>query len=132
MLPHLLFTRRFLPIFVCQFFSALNDNFIKNALVILILYKLGSEQGGLLVTLAGAVLIIPFFFLSALGGELADNLADRIEGHVDGLVGVLVGGCDRHPGNHVLQRHSERFGVARRLPRLGPVVLEHPARLARE
>ncbi|MCB1511502.1 MAG: MFS transporter, partial [Hyphomicrobiaceae bacterium] len=73
MLPHLLFTRRFLPIFVCQFFSALNDNFIKNALVILILYKLGSEQGGLLVTLAGAVLIIPFFFLSALGGELADK-----------------------------------------------------------
>lgn len=73
MLPHLLKTRRFLPIFVCQFLSALNDNFIKNALVILILYKIGSEQGDLLVTLAGATLIIPFFFLSALGGELADK-----------------------------------------------------------
>jgi acyl-[acyl-carrier-protein]-phospholipid O-acyltransferase / long-chain-fatty-acid--[acyl-carrier-protein] ligase len=73
MIPHLLKTRRFLPIFVCQFLSALNDNFIKNALVILILYKLGSDQGALLVTLAGAVLIVPFFFLSALGGELADK-----------------------------------------------------------
>ena len=73
MLPHLLKTRRFLPLFVCQFLSALNDNFVKNALVILILYKLGSETSGLLVTLAGATLIIPFFFLSALGGELADK-----------------------------------------------------------
>ena len=62
-----------MPIFICQFLSALNDNFIKNALVILILFKLGSEQGGLLVTLAGVALIVPFFILSALGGELADK-----------------------------------------------------------
>ena len=73
MFQSLLSSRRFLPIFVCQFLSALNDNFIKNALVILILFKLGSEQGGLLVTLAGVALIVPFFILSALGGELADK-----------------------------------------------------------
>ncbi|MDH3719647.1 MAG: MFS transporter, partial [Planctomycetota bacterium] len=73
MFQSLLASRRFLPIFVCQFLSALNDNFIKNALVILILFKLGSADGGLLVTLAGAALIIPFFVLSALGGELADK-----------------------------------------------------------
>ena len=73
MFQSLLSSRRFLPIFVCQFLSALNDNFIKNALIILILFKLGSEQGGLLVTLAGVALIVPFFILSALGGELADK-----------------------------------------------------------
>jgi acyl-[acyl-carrier-protein]-phospholipid O-acyltransferase/long-chain-fatty-acid--[acyl-carrier-protein] ligase len=74
MFGSLLGSRRFLPIFVCQFLSALNDNFIKNALVILILFKMASEQNaGLLVTLAGATLIIPFFILSALGGELADK-----------------------------------------------------------
>ncbi len=61
------------PIFVVQFFSALNDNFIKNALVILILFKMGTEEGGALVTLAGAALIMPMFILSALGGELADK-----------------------------------------------------------
>jgi acyl-[acyl-carrier-protein]-phospholipid O-acyltransferase / long-chain-fatty-acid--[acyl-carrier-protein] ligase len=69
----LMTSRRFAPIFWCQLFSALNDNFVKNALVILILFQVGSEQGGGLVTLAGAALIAPFFFLSALGGQLADK-----------------------------------------------------------
>lgn len=73
MFQKLLTSQRFAPIFVVQFFSALSDNFIKNALVILILFKLGSEQGGGLVTLAGTALILPMFVLSALGGELADK-----------------------------------------------------------
>ena len=73
MFQDLLTSRRFVPVFICQFFSALSDNFIKNALVILILFKLGTVQGGALVTLAGAALIMPMFILSALGGELADK-----------------------------------------------------------
>ena len=54
--------------------------------------------------------------------ELADDLADRVEGDVDGLVGVAVGGRDGDARHHELQRHAERLGVARGLPRLGPVV----------
>jgi acyl-[acyl-carrier-protein]-phospholipid O-acyltransferase/long-chain-fatty-acid--[acyl-carrier-protein] ligase len=73
MFQQLLTSRRFLPIFLVQFFSALNDNFIKNALVILILFKIGAEAGASLVTLAGAALILPMFLFSALGGELADK-----------------------------------------------------------
>lgn len=73
MFSQLLTTRRFAPIFWCQFFSALNDNFVKNALVILILYHLQSSYGPMLTTLAGAILIAPFFVLSALGGQLADR-----------------------------------------------------------
>ncbi len=34
----LLLTRRFAPLFWCQFFSAFSDNFLKNALVFLILF----------------------------------------------------------------------------------------------
>ncbi len=66
-------SRRFAPIFWCQLFSALNDNFVKNALVILILYHSASSNSAALVTLAGAVLIAPFLVLSALGGEMADK-----------------------------------------------------------
>ncbi|MDX2257642.1 MAG: MFS transporter, partial [Hyphomicrobiaceae bacterium] len=66
-------SRRFAPLFWCQFLAALNDNFVKSALVILVLYKIGAEQGAALVTLAGAVLVMPAFLLSALGGELADK-----------------------------------------------------------
>lgn len=73
MFGRLLASRRFLPLFLCQFFSALNDNFLKNALVALIVYVAASENSGLLVQAAGAVFIAPFFFLSGIGGELADR-----------------------------------------------------------
>lgn len=73
MFKDLMSSRRFAPIFWCQFLSALNDNFVKTALVFLVLFHIGSEQGGALVTLAAATLVVPFFFLSALGGELADK-----------------------------------------------------------
>ena len=33
----LLISRRFLPLFACQFFAAFNDNFLKTALIFLIL-----------------------------------------------------------------------------------------------
>ena len=69
----LLGSRRFAPLFWCQFFSAFNDNFLKNALALLILLKIGGQSGESLVTLAGGIFIGPFFLLSAFGGELADR-----------------------------------------------------------
>jgi acyl-[acyl-carrier-protein]-phospholipid O-acyltransferase/long-chain-fatty-acid--[acyl-carrier-protein] ligase len=80
MYKDLMTSRRFAPLFWCQFCSALNDNFLKNALGMLILFGLGSagsaygESGNMLVALATVVFIAPFFLLSALGGELADRL----------------------------------------------------------
>ncbi|MEJ1157455.1 acyl-[ACP]--phospholipid O-acyltransferase [Prosthecomicrobium sp. N25] len=69
----LLAERRFAPLFACQFFSALNDNFLKNALVFLILYHVSANYSAALVAIAGGVLVAPFFFLSGLGGEIADR-----------------------------------------------------------
>ena len=68
----LLLSRRFAPLFACQFFAAFNDNFLKTALVFLILFG-GRPDAEALITLASAIFIAPFFFLSALGGELADR-----------------------------------------------------------
>lgn len=63
-------------LFWTQFFGALNDNVFKNALVILITYQgvslLGMNSGAL-VALSGGVFILPFFFLSATSGQLADR-----------------------------------------------------------
>ena len=73
MASNLLTTRRFAPLFWCQFFSAFNDNFLKNALVFLILYKWAVPAPDSLITLAGAIFIFPYFILSAIGGELADR-----------------------------------------------------------
>ncbi len=72
----LLRERRFGPLFLTQFLGALNDNFFKNALVILITYKsvslLGLESGAL-VAAAGGIFILPFFLFSATAGQLADH-----------------------------------------------------------
>jgi acyl-[acyl-carrier-protein]-phospholipid O-acyltransferase/long-chain-fatty-acid--[acyl-carrier-protein] ligase len=73
MFSTLMTSRRFAPLFWCQFFSAFNDNFLKNSLVFLILFKLSGENSESLITLAGAIFIFPFFVLSALGGEIADR-----------------------------------------------------------
>ena len=73
MSTHLMTTRRFAPLFWCQFFSAFNDNFLKNALVFLIQFKIGGEDSAALITLSAATFIAPFFFLSGLGGQLADR-----------------------------------------------------------
>jgi acyl-[acyl-carrier-protein]-phospholipid O-acyltransferase/long-chain-fatty-acid--[acyl-carrier-protein] ligase len=71
--PPLLLSRRFAPLFWCQFFAAFNDNFLKTALVFLILFRAGGANTGALITLASAVFIAPFFFLSGLAGQLADR-----------------------------------------------------------
>ncbi|HLH96740.1 MAG TPA: acyl-[ACP]--phospholipid O-acyltransferase [Xanthobacteraceae bacterium] len=69
----LLLTRRFAPLFWCQFFSAFSDNFLKNALVFLLVFQIGGSAADALTQLAAAVFIAPYFFLSAVGGELADR-----------------------------------------------------------
>ncbi len=69
----LLLSRRFAPLFWCQFFAAFNDNFFKTALVFVILFHLDTRDPEALITFASAVFIAPYFFLSALGGELADR-----------------------------------------------------------
>lgn len=73
MIFSLLFTRRFAPLFWSQFFSAFNENLVRNMLAMIILFKVGSENAGPLVTLALAAFILPSLVLSGLGGQLADG-----------------------------------------------------------
>lgn len=71
--PPIMLSRRFAPLFWCQFFAAFNDNFLKTALVFVVLFHLNARNAEALITLASAIFIAPYFFLSALGGELADR-----------------------------------------------------------
>lgn len=65
-------SKRFAPLFWTQFLSAFNDNFLKNALVFLILFRI-SDGSAALISLAGGIFIAPFLFLSAMGGQIADR-----------------------------------------------------------
>src|SRR5215208_5362185 len=131
----LMTTRRFAPLFWCQFFSAFNDNFLKNALVFLILFKIGGENAEALITLAAAVFIAPFFFLSGLGGQLADRfdksiVAQRLKLTEIGVAGLAVIGFALH-SVPVLFAALFLFGVIAAL--FGPIkygILPDP--LARE
>jgi len=83
-------SRRFAPLFWCQFFSAFNDNFLKNALVFLILFAPGVGNREALITLTAAVFIGPFFFLSGLGGQMADRFDKAIVARFVKLAEIAV------------------------------------------
>jgi MFS family permease len=68
----LLRTRRFAPLFWCQFLSAFNDNFVRNMLAMLVLFQLGGKDTGVLITLAIGLFTLPSILLSALAGDIAD------------------------------------------------------------
>lgn len=65
-----------MPLFWTQFCGAFNDNFLKNALVILVTYRSATVLGlpyTEIVAVAGALFILPFFLFSGLAGQLADK-----------------------------------------------------------
>lgn len=73
---HLLGTRRFLPMFITQFFGALNDNVYKQALLLVITYGWIQQQTADVSTLnnfAALLFILPYFIFSATAGQIADK-----------------------------------------------------------
>src|ERR1700760_3553315 len=64
----LMTSRRFAPLFWRQFLSAFNDNFIRNMLAMLILFRFGGESASLKILFGTIVFIVPAIPLSALGG----------------------------------------------------------------
>ena len=68
----LLQNKKFLPLFLTQFFGAFNDNVFKNALIMMIVFKLATDTN-LYVNLAAALFILPFFLFSAVAGQIADK-----------------------------------------------------------
>src|SRR3984957_5887201 len=70
----LLKTRRLGPLVLAQSCGALNDNLVKNAMVVLAIFQLGMGGAGL-SALAGALFIAPYAMLSATAGKLADRFS---------------------------------------------------------
>lgn len=86
MLASLMSARRFWPLFWSQFFSAFNDNFIKQALIVLAVYGIAQtapmEGSNSLVSLASALLVAPGLILSGLAGQMADRYDKIGRAHV--------------------------------------------------
>ena len=71
----LLKNKRFLPLFMTQFFGAFNDNLLKTAIMAFITYNLtlNADREGVLLNIISIIFILPFFFVSATAGQLADK-----------------------------------------------------------
>ncbi|BES73818.1 MFS transporter [Marinobacter nanhaiticus D15-8W] len=73
----LLSERRFLPFFLTQFLGAFNDNFFKNALLLIVTYSIAGGMMGLstdvVVNLAAGLFILPFVVFSGIAGQIADK-----------------------------------------------------------
>src|ERR1700709_348844 len=65
-------SRRLGPLCLTQTCGAFNDNLVKNAMIVLAIFKLGAGGAGL-AALAGALFIAPYALLSATAGQLADR-----------------------------------------------------------
>src|SRR5271156_2274307 len=68
----LLTSRRLGPLCLTQACGAFNDNLVKNAMIVLAVFKLGAGGTGL-AAIAGALFIGPYAILSATAGQLADR-----------------------------------------------------------
>jgi len=89
----LLGARRFLPLFSTQTLGAFNDNLFKSAFVMMVTFGAKMRHGhdpATLGALAGAVLIAPFFLVSAAAGELADRFDRAIFLKVLKAAGIAV------------------------------------------
>src|SRR5205085_7750010 len=100
----LLKTRRFLPLLITQFLGAFNDNTFKNALMVLITYRISVAAGynaQILVTLAAGIFILPFFLFSATAGRFADKFEKSrliviIKGAEIAIMALAAVGFDQH------------------------------------
>ncbi len=75
-LKSILLKKQFFPLLVAQFLGAFNDNFFKNALAILVTYQIiqtSALRPEVIITIASAIFVLPFFLFSALAGQLADK-----------------------------------------------------------
>ncbi len=89
----LLRARRFAPLFVTQFLGALNDNVLKNAMVVLLTFQASSWttlKPELLANLAAGVFILPFFLFSATAGQLADKYDKAALARLSKLLEVAI------------------------------------------
>lgn len=72
----LLGSKRFLPMFLTQFFGALNDNVFKQSLLLVFTYQMissASTDVSMLNNFAALLFILPYFLFSATAGQIADH-----------------------------------------------------------
>lgn len=79
----------FVSLNLTQFFSATNDNLYKLLLVFLLITIKGEEHSNTILSLAGAIFVIPFIIFASLTGTLADRYSKRTLIYITRLLEVI-------------------------------------------
>ena len=118
----LLKTRRLWPLAVAQSCGALNDNLVKNAMIVLAIFTLGIGGAGL-SALAGALFIAPYILLSANAGTIADRLSKPrlIAAYKAAEVVLMVGAATAFLAQSVPRLLAVLFGLGVQAALFGPV-----------
>src|SRR3989344_3659873 len=69
--------RSFYCLNVTQFLGALNDNIFKLLVIYLLIHVKGPAAANSILSLAGAIFVIPFLLFSSSAGVLADRISKR-------------------------------------------------------
>jgi acyl-[acyl-carrier-protein]-phospholipid O-acyltransferase / long-chain-fatty-acid--[acyl-carrier-protein] ligase len=69
--------RSFYLLNATQFLGALNDNIFKLLVIYLFIYVKGAASAPTILSLAGAIFVIPFLLFSSGAGVLADKISKR-------------------------------------------------------
>lgn len=72
-----------------QFLTALNDNLYKLLLIFFLISLKGEEHSNTILSIAGAVFVIPFILFASLSGSLADRFSKRSIIYFTRLVEIL-------------------------------------------
>lgn len=73
----LLNTKKFSGLFSIQFLNVMNDNLLKNAILVMIAFNgitLGSFKSSVTVNISTLLFILPFFLFASYAGKLADKM----------------------------------------------------------
>jgi MFS family permease len=90
---NILLSKRFLPLFITQFFGAFNDNLFKNAFLIWFTYEISVKlkiDAQFMVTIASGLFVLPFFLFSAFAGQVADKFIKSKIVHIIKIIEILI------------------------------------------
>ncbi|MFC2049404.1 MFS transporter [Chlamydiota bacterium] len=84
------FFSSFAALNITQFLTALNDNLYKLLLVFFLISLEGQEHSNTILSLAGAIFVIPFLIFASVSGTLADRFSKRSIIYVTRLTEILT------------------------------------------
>ncbi len=84
------FLSSFAALNITQFLTALNDNLYKLLLIFFLISLRGGEHSNTILSLAGAIFVIPFLLFASVSGTLADRFSKRTIIYVTRLTEILT------------------------------------------